>query len=139
MYCPIALALKEQFPAAAIVVQLDVIRINGITYPTPRRASAYMGHYDSSTIKARVSPINFTLPGNRADDVHIWQRRSPLTGSSIFAETVTVSCRRKLRDVKVGPFPQSGNRELFICPDCQRRQRGSAKYTYHVRGRVTSG
>jgi hypothetical protein len=136
--CPIALAIGEMFPGVPVVVQLDVIRIGRVTYPTPRRAAQAMGYYDSSRSKADVKPIDFTLKGNGPDDVHLWQRGAPLRGGDIFAETITVACGRKLVQVKVGPFKAHGGMEPLYCEDCQKKQSGDSHlYTYQLRGTMT--
>lgn len=54
--CPVALAIKEQFPGRRVVVQLDKISIDGADYSTPPAAAEFMGWYDRSTDKAKVAP-----------------------------------------------------------------------------------
>lgn len=59
--CPVALAIKEQFPGRRVVVQLDKIQIDGAVYPTPPLAAAYMGWYDSAPVKKSVPSRRFYL------------------------------------------------------------------------------
>jgi hypothetical protein len=61
--CPVALAIKEQFPGRRVVVQLDEIRIDDVTYPTPPLAAQFMGTYDYTPPKekAYVPPQRFEL------------------------------------------------------------------------------
>jgi hypothetical protein len=134
-HCPIALAIKDLFPGATVVVQLDTIRINGVPYPTPKRAAAYMGYYDTTPRKEDVKPINFTLHGNRPDDIHFYQRDFALTRNSTLSQ-IEVACGRKLQELKIGPFPIEKGRELSFCSYCQKKQDASKPYTYHVRGTV---
>lgn len=59
LYCPVALALKEQFPKAKVFVQFDVIKIDDVPYKTPESAMQFMVRYDYSK---DIAGINFKLP-----------------------------------------------------------------------------
>ena len=61
-HCPVNRAIKERLRTATVIVQLDRILIDDVSYQVPHRLRNFMDRYDDRTLqKQHLEGTTFTL------------------------------------------------------------------------------